>query len=98
MSHEDSKSQEMQPLKRLRQAFIVACQPPEASHPTQTALDNPTARQQYKAFPGLRQLHDFQLQTVLGSSFSRHIARVALVNKSDFNRIACRRLNSLCQL
>ncbi len=98
MGHQDSKGQEMQTLQGVWQAFLVACQAAETSHPAKGALHHPTPWQQHKAFPGFGQLHHIQSQSLFFSSLSRLVTAIALIDKGDFNGFTGHFLNSLCQL
>lgn len=88
MQHEESKSQEVQPGQRLRQARIIACQAPKPGGPGKTALHDPAARQEDTPFLGLRQLDHLQTEALLCRRFQRLVSRVALVHESHFHRVA----------
>src|SRR4051812_16609923 len=82
----------------LRQALIITGKTAKASHPSETALDNPTTRQEDKTTLGSRQFDHFQADSVLQGGFSSLLTRVALVNEGDFNRVASGGLHLLSQL
>ena len=54
--HEAGKGDVVQAGKGFGQALVIACQSPEARHPGNAALDDPTPRQKGKAALGLRSL------------------------------------------
>src|SRR5258708_8112213 len=78
----------MQTDQGLRQALIVTRQAPKAGHPREGSFDDPATRQQDKAAFGLLQFDDLQLNAVLGGVLFGLLARVALVHKGNFNRVA----------
>lgn len=76
----------MQAFQGLRQALVVAPND-ESVCPVKRALYNPTTWQQDKAFLGLWQFDDFQLDTMLGCRLLRFRSTVALVNKCQFDTL-----------
>src|SRR5438093_10306380 len=97
-SHEHSKGQEVKPSQLFRQAFVVAGQPAETSHPCEAALYYPPAGQQHKPSLGIRQLDHLQPDALLLGSLGSVVTRVALVYKCYFYRAACHFLHLLRQL
>lgn len=91
MSHEKSKSQEVQAFDRRGQAFVVARQTAEAGHPANGAEAGQSPS-------GLRQLDDFQAKTLCSGLLLGIVTGVALVNKGHLNRSAGDSLNLLSQL
>ena len=70
-----------------RQSFIVPCETSKARHPGQTALDYPAARQRPKAFLGLGQPHDFEVQA-MGPRILRGLSTgVPVIDKRHFDRV-----------
>src|SRR5690606_1065867 len=98
MSHQDSKGEKMQAFEGIRQAFVVAGQATETSHPAKAAFDNPASRQQHKSLFGFGQFDHLQSYALFFSGLGRLLASIALVDKGDFDRFARRCLNRLCQL
>jgi len=100
--HQYGKRQEMQPGECLWQSLIISRQTPEACSPAETALHHPTTRQQHEPSFRFREFDHFQADTVPLSFLSSRLARIALVNKSKFNRLAgyflhlLRQLSDLC--
>jgi hypothetical protein len=70
--YERGKYQEMQSFEGLRQDFIIASQTAKARYPAASTLDNPTTRQQDKAFSGFGQLNNFRCRPI----FSRPLLRL----------------------
>ncbi|EGD08766.1 hypothetical protein XVE_2992 [Xanthomonas vesicatoria ATCC 35937] len=85
----------MESCQGFRQAFVITRQASEPIDPTETALQDPTARQQYKTFLGLRQFYDVQFNAFLLRGFGRSFACVALIDEGQFHRISCEMLNFL---
>src|SRR2546430_2502617 len=85
--HQDSKSQEMQALERIGQAFIITGQAAKTSHPAKGTLDDPTTRQQDKALLGIRQLDHDQLNALLSGGLFRVVTGIALVNEGHFDAL-----------
>jgi hypothetical protein len=98
MGQKHGKGQKMQSVQGFRPAFIVAGQASEAAHPGKIALNDPSAGQQHKAFLGFRQLHNLKTKAVGFGLFLRIIARVALIDKSDFNGLLGHGLHPLTQV
>src|SRR5947207_3300341 len=85
--HQDSKSQEMQALKRIGQAFIITSQTAKTGQPPERALHHPAPRQQDKTTLGLGQLDDHQLNSLFSRRALRLAAGIALVNKSHLDAL-----------
>ena len=75
--------------KRHVQPLIVARQTPKASGPSKGAFDHPTTRQQHKAFLRFGQFDHFQPDALLLGGLGGVLARVALIDKGDFDVLAC---------
>ena len=93
LEHQYRKGQQMQTCQCLRQALVVSRQTTEPRRSAETALHDPTPRQQHTAFFCLWQLHRFQANAVLLGSLSRRLASVSLIDKSDFHLLGCRLLD-----
>ncbi len=48
--HEHGEDDEVQTSQGFGQSFVVPGEPPKAVRPTETAFDDPSTRQQHKAF------------------------------------------------
>ncbi|AKO03530.1 hypothetical protein ACU16_04455 [Xanthomonas oryzae pv. oryzicola] len=61
----------MKSSQGFRQAFVITGQASEPIDPTETALHDPAARQQYKASLGIRQFYHVQFDAFLLRGFGR---------------------------
>src|SRR6266700_4065436 len=82
----------------FRPTLVVTSQTTKTSRPSKTALHHPAAWQQDETTFGLWQLHHLQAYSLITSSLSRVIARVALVDESQFDMVACHFLDCGGQL
>src|SRR3954462_8044834 len=89
LKHQDSKSQDMKTSQRFGPTFIIAGQPTKTCHPSKTALDHPSARQQDKTSLGFGQFDHFQANTLFLRSLRWSIAGVALIDKRDLDMVRC---------
>ena len=64
MSHENGEGDEMQTDKGVAQAFVIAGEAPEASHPGEAAFNDPTSGQEDEATLGDGQLDDLETDAV----------------------------------
>ncbi len=87
--HQHGKSQVVEGGKGLWQAFVVTCQAPETSHPTEATLNYPAPRQEHEASLGLGQLDHQQFHSLTLGSLCGFIAGISLIHKSDFHRLFC---------
>jgi hypothetical protein len=97
MEHETRRGDEMQAGDGLGQAFVITGQAPKATGPGKGAFDYPAARQHDEAVLGVRQLGDLELDAVRFRCGRRSLARVALIDKGEFDAVAGRRLDGGCQ-
>lgn len=95
--YQDRESQEVQTGQGFRQAFVIKRQPPEAGGPSEAALDHPAAGQQDKAFLGVWKFDHFQLDSVYGGGLGRRLARIALIDIAQFDRVTGHLLHLLRQ-
>src|SRR5690606_21957174 len=98
LSHQESKGQEMQASQSFGQALVVACQAAKTRCPAERTFNHPTTRQEHKAALGIRQLDNFQADTLVSRRLVSVATGVALVDKGDLNGLTRHFLDSLRQL
>lgn len=98
MKHETGKHNQVQASQGGRKPLVITHQPSEPRGPRKRAFHNPSPRQQDKAAFGLRQFDHFQLDAVLLGLSRRDVARIALVHKGEFDRLAGHLLHGLSKL
>lgn len=85
----------MEVCEGLGASFVVFDEPSEAGRPGEGSLDDPSSWQQNESALGLRQLDDFEGNSVLGGRRRWLLARVSLVDEGDLDAFARLGLNGL---
>lgn len=95
--HQAGKGDVVQAGIDFGETLVIACQAPEAGHPSNAALDHPAPRQQDKAALGLRELDDFQGDSLGLSGLGRSCAGVALIRPELFLMLVLGGVEQLAQ-
>lgn len=95
--HQAGKSDKVEAGQRGRQPLVISGQPSEAGGPGKRSFPHPAAGQEHEAPFGLGQFDHFELHPEGSGGRCRVLARVALVNVSQFHRFTCDRPDGLDQ-
>jgi hypothetical protein len=90
MKHEHGKSQQVQTSQCLCPTIVISGQATKTRHRRERALHDPSAGQQDEASFGFWQAHDFQPHALHFRCLGRGFARVALINKGEFDGLCCK--------
>lgn len=74
--HEPGKDDKVQAGECFGQPLVIACQPPEPIKPAEAPLGDSAARQQDKAFWGLGQFDDLEIDPFCEGRFCGRFARI----------------------
>ncbi|PPB84615.1 hypothetical protein B0O95_10212 [Mycetohabitans endofungorum] len=96
--HEHGKDDEMQADERFRQTLVVASEPSKAIEPSETALDEPSVRQQDKALLCLWPFDNLQFDAFILRGLCRLFSYITLVGKGKLRALPAHKLPRLCQL
>nr|QGY72734.1 hypothetical protein [Mycetohabitans sp.] len=95
--HEHGKDDEMQADERFGQPLVVASEPSKAIEPSETVLDDPSARQQDKALLCLWQFDNLQFDAFILRGLRRLFSCIALVGEGKLHALPAHKLHLLCQ-
>src|SRR6266516_1484943 len=98
MKHEHDESQHMKTSQHLQPALVITSQATKARHPRERALHHPSAGQQDEAAFGLGQANHLQAYTLSFGCQGRSLARVALIDKGQFDMLSGHVLHRCGQL